>query len=79
MWSSEAVYTSDISGISNQEFVTNFETDFNFAPEYQGAAAYASGEILTAAIEKADSFDMTQIAQVIGDCLVEVYCFIGNI
>jgi hypothetical protein len=67
MWSSEAVYTSDISGISNQEFVTNFETDFNFAPEYQGAAAYASGEILTAAIEKADSFDMTQIAQVIGD------------
>jgi serine/threonine protein kinase len=57
MWSASAVYTSGISKYSNSYFTNTFQSQYQVAPTYQAAAAFAGCEVLTAAIERQANID----------------------
>lgn len=50
-WASQSTYVSGISGMSVQQFTTEFIAEFHREPTYQAAAAFAAGEVLVSAIE----------------------------
>lgn len=65
MYDSAAVYTSGITGYTNQEFVSLFEAQYSSAPQFTGAAAFAGGEVLTSAIENTNSLNVTILSNYI--------------
>lgn len=61
IWSPEAVYQSGISGITNQEFVEEFEEEFQRDIHYLTASAFAGGEILVNVIEQQAAIDVSKV------------------
>ncbi|MDE1461447.1 amino acid ABC transporter substrate-binding protein [Spartinivicinus poritis] len=59
-----------------QEFAKKFETTYTISPSYHAATAFAAGQILEAAVKRANSFDQDKVREAL--FTLDTYSLIGR-